>query len=710
MQLTCYQIDREAPLLVPARQQRAWMDAFPHRHPYRCLPMTIANAYGWELLCPADFEAEWNGGRATTDISIRSPGNDEQVRRLVRSHFGGGVLTFHTGYLFHTEPDWELVATGPTNEPKDGIGCLTGVVETHWLPFPFTMNWMFTRPGKVQWRKDEPFCLIYPVLRNAVDQVEPIIRRLDSNEELKEQYVSWSSSRGDFLTKLRERDSDVVKAGWQRHYFRGERVADGAAAENHLKKLHPAKPIRMGQDFDSPSPSTSPNKLLGVSEENIHDSNTVDPIAERAAQADRARLSATAGRRFSFQVGDSVAAARSDVFDSPPVADQEMSYFICTTPRSGSNLLSQGLEATGVAGRPLEVFDAVYEKEWKRKLDIQSDEEYFPKILAHGRTPNGVFGAKLLRFQWDNLARHLGRKAGAGSDATLDDLYSVFGPTKFVWLRREDKTLQAISWFRAGKTKEWFHLVDVPVGGSEKELDFDSAIVSYYKRVLSDFDRAWQEHFERWKVDVLELVYEDFAHDYHATIERVIRFLSPARAHEAKTPTPRYLRQADELTFDMHCRYASEVPDEFVRTPLARRESNRFAREGAGHFQRREFGAAEVALRRAAEWDGLSVTILQNLGSALASQGKFEEALTYFQRALRLNPENAETWRNTALAMEQSGRWPEAEAYYRKTAELAPHSVPLSRCLERLERLRSEGRNAVPVDSAESRRSTIDGT
>src|SRR5262249_56036499 len=33
------------------------------------------------------------------------------------------------------------------------------------------------------------------------------------------------------------------------------------------------------------------------------------------------------------------------------------SYFICTLPRSGSWLLSEGLEKTGIAGRPREYFE-----------------------------------------------------------------------------------------------------------------------------------------------------------------------------------------------------------------------------------------------------------------------------------------------------------------------------------------------------------------
>jgi len=62
MKLICYVLDEFASKMVPARPQRQWMDQFPDRHVYRCLPMTIANSHGRELLCPAPIEIIWIGG------------------------------------------------------------------------------------------------------------------------------------------------------------------------------------------------------------------------------------------------------------------------------------------------------------------------------------------------------------------------------------------------------------------------------------------------------------------------------------------------------------------------------------------------------------------------------------------------------------------------------------------------------------------------
>ena len=48
------------------------MDDFPNEEIYRCLPMTIANALGWDILCPVPLEIRWNGGPAVTDLTIKA--------------------------------------------------------------------------------------------------------------------------------------------------------------------------------------------------------------------------------------------------------------------------------------------------------------------------------------------------------------------------------------------------------------------------------------------------------------------------------------------------------------------------------------------------------------------------------------------------------------------------------------------------------------
>ena len=75
----------------------------------------------------------------------RCPTSTELASKAISAY---GVVTFHPGYLFRTPDGWSMHGhAAPPNHVKDGIQPLVGLVETDWLPFPFTMNWIFTRPG-----------------------------------------------------------------------------------------------------------------------------------------------------------------------------------------------------------------------------------------------------------------------------------------------------------------------------------------------------------------------------------------------------------------------------------------------------------------------------------------------------------------------------------------------------------------------------------
>jgi hypothetical protein len=101
--------------LVPAPPGREWYDRTNDRHFYRCLPISIGNCYGWQLLLPAPVTAGWNGGEGLDDLIVECPRPHQAV-----SNFAHGILTLDISYLFRTEPGYHLMFTAPTNNPKDG--------------------------------------------------------------------------------------------------------------------------------------------------------------------------------------------------------------------------------------------------------------------------------------------------------------------------------------------------------------------------------------------------------------------------------------------------------------------------------------------------------------------------------------------------------------------------------------------------------------
>ena len=274
MKLVCHRTHPSAPPIVPGRPQRAWMDATRDRHAYRCTPLTIANSTGWEILNPLRFAAYWNGGQELADLRLEALEDDpDKMLKLMSSQFGHGILTFHPRYLFTTEPGWTIWVRGAPNAPKDRIVALDGVVESDWLPFTFTMNWMFTRPGKVIFEKDEPLCFIVPMPYRLIEEVVPEISNIESNAALNAEFQVWSRSRTEFNAALYRSEPDALANAWQRYYLRGMSAIGTPAQSHHQIKRRLAEPVVI----------EPPIAARGADRETIADRDTMAGPAQKIA-------------------------------------------------------------------------------------------------------------------------------------------------------------------------------------------------------------------------------------------------------------------------------------------------------------------------------------------------------------------------------------------------------------------------------------------
>lgn len=235
MKLRAYQIHpdfklRRAPL------ERQWMDATYDAYAYRCLPLNIANQHGWEILSPVRFQAYWDGREANDSVHFITEHKED---RRPHSAFGSGVMTFPVPFLFRTEPGIQLFATGPVNMQKDGIQPLSGIIETDWSPYTFTMNYRFTRPNHIiTFEAGEPYIMLFPVRMDLIEDVEPDIVPIHSNKELCAMFEDWRDNRKAFYDVARvDQDSDEFKQGWQKSYFQGYRPNGEKAPVKHRTKL-----------------------------------------------------------------------------------------------------------------------------------------------------------------------------------------------------------------------------------------------------------------------------------------------------------------------------------------------------------------------------------------------------------------------------------------------------------------------------------------
>ena len=196
----------------------------------------MANQAGWIIGNPKSFSARWNGGARVEDVAIVF--DESPPDRRISSLFGHGTITWNMPYLFRTPPDINLWVKGPSNWPKDAAWPLEGIVETDWTAATFTMNWKLTRPGQmVRFERGEPICMVVPMPRHLLAELNPIAMPLAENQELHERFRTWSHDRDAFHAKLAEQDETTIRRGWQKDYFQG-RDPGTEPFEGHQTKLN----------------------------------------------------------------------------------------------------------------------------------------------------------------------------------------------------------------------------------------------------------------------------------------------------------------------------------------------------------------------------------------------------------------------------------------------------------------------------------------
>ncbi len=235
MDLFCYECEPGRVEIRPASHRRRWMDETPEGYAYRCVPLSVANAQGWELLSPVTVAVRWTGGAALKDINISFPEGGTVPANFVESHFGSGIVTFNPLLIFRTPAGFDLQIGGTPNDAKDAIAPLTAIIEADWMPFTFSMNWRLTRKNQwVRFNKGEPFCFVMPTRRQPIEAFAPRLRPLTADPGLLQTYAEAKDRRSDgiYAVKASERFQ-----GW---YSRGVQPdGSGEAIADHRARSRP---------------------------------------------------------------------------------------------------------------------------------------------------------------------------------------------------------------------------------------------------------------------------------------------------------------------------------------------------------------------------------------------------------------------------------------------------------------------------------------
>lgn len=257
---------------------------------------------------------------------------------------------------------------------------------------------------------------------------------------------------------------------------------------------------------------------------------------------------------------------------------ERTAYLILATPRSGSTLLGQGLQASGLAGDPKEFFGHKMAF-WMERWQTDTLEAYAKRLLRARSSPNGVFGAKLLYGQLQHL-ESVARQEPALAELPLADILSrLFPNLHFLWATRNDKTRQAISWFKARQTGVWgqaegkdevklgraWRLGDEPLQPGELAFDYEgiAALLAQAERE----DAAIAAFFAESGIAPYRVVYEEFSPRYEENVLDILRWLGIDPPADLSLANPRTVRLADDRTDEWVARFRELQAGGSVQVP-----------------------------------------------------------------------------------------------------------------------------------------------
>jgi trehalose 2-sulfotransferase len=220
------------------------------------------------------------------------------------------------------------------------------------------------------------------------------------------------------------------------------------------------------------------------------------------------------------------------------------SYVICCVQRTGSWLLAHTLADTGYAGRPSDYFGDEEQEKNTREWGLPAGDltAYVRAVRDKATTPNGVLGSKMMWNNFDSLRSSL--HPPAGSDAGLQFMRTMFPNPQFVWLRRQDKVRQGISWWRGAATDQWALRPDQEPEQPAPDVEQIVQLV----QLAQWCEDGWRQWFTATGIQPCEVLYEDLARDRLAVANAILEFLRLPHLDAEDLPPVRYRKQADTLT------------------------------------------------------------------------------------------------------------------------------------------------------------------
>jgi trehalose 2-sulfotransferase len=255
------------------------------------------------------------------------------------------------------------------------------------------------------------------------------------------------------------------------------------------------------------------------------------------------------------------------------------SYLVLATQRSGSTLLVESLRATGCAGEPQEFFQylpstgmAPQPRQWFADAEDESilrlldplvpgtpdpatPEAWREHIRSSGRTPNGIWGGKLMWNQTPLLLERAAKLPDRSGDTLGAAIRDVIGSEPvYVHVYRPDVVSQAVSFWRAVQTRVWRGRPDPE---RDSRAAYHAGAIAHIVRNLRGQETSWRAWFDEEAIEPIDISYPVLWRNLTSIVADILIALGQ---DPKLAPPPMLERQANQRSDEWVDRYREEAP------------------------------------------------------------------------------------------------------------------------------------------------------
>lgn len=233
-----------------------------------------------------------------------------------------------------------------------------------------------------------------------------------------------------------------------------------------------------------------------------------------------------------------------------------LSYTIWFSQRTGSTLLCQALEATGIAGKPEE-----WLHRWLENHRSDTPAELQTQLWESGSTANGILGLKHSFYEphFSELIERFRQVPTCPSDESNRARIweHTFPNHRHIFMTRRNKVRLAVSWWKAVQTQEWHRVSDTSPKSAALSDAYDFDAIHHLYDECSMREAGIQEFFAEGNIIPFTIVYEDFIREYEKTVRKVLEFLE-LDTMDVNIPSPSLAPTADHVSEEWIQRFRQE--------------------------------------------------------------------------------------------------------------------------------------------------------